>query len=140
LIPPPPEGPDSPTAQPGPRIMQGPDADPFQRLRTLMETEWVPQMTRVLDIDEGARPIIWDADFLYGPRTAAGEDSFMLCEINVGSCFAVPDEAPAAIGASRERAAAPYVTRMSHRFDALQIRPWTGVIAAPGRPPGRVLN
>ncbi len=31
LIPPPPEGPDSPEAQPGPRIMHGPDAAPFQR-------------------------------------------------------------------------------------------------------------
>ena len=32
LIPPPPEGPDSPAAQPGPRIMHGPDAAPFQAL------------------------------------------------------------------------------------------------------------
>jgi hypothetical protein len=30
LISPPPEGPDSPAAQPGPRIMHGPDAEPFQ--------------------------------------------------------------------------------------------------------------
>ena len=42
-------------------------------------------------------PIIWDADFLYGPRTASGEDSYVLCEINVSSCFAIPDQAPAAI-------------------------------------------
>src|SRR5215472_13636685 len=33
LIPPPPEGPDSPAAQPGPRIMHGPDAELFQGLR-----------------------------------------------------------------------------------------------------------
>ena len=33
LIPPPPEGPDSPAAQPGPRIMHGADAPPFQALR-----------------------------------------------------------------------------------------------------------
>src|SRR5712672_1412228 len=31
LIPPPPEGPDSPAAQPGPRVMHGPDAEPFQK-------------------------------------------------------------------------------------------------------------
>ena len=37
LIPPPPEGPDSPAAQPGPRIMHGPDAAPFQALRARME-------------------------------------------------------------------------------------------------------
>lgn len=97
LIPPPPEGPDSPEAQPGPRVMHGPGAAPFQRLRASMETEWVPQMMTVLGLDRAALPIIWDADFLYGPKTAAGEDTYVLCEINVSSCFAIPDEAPAAI-------------------------------------------
>ncbi len=37
LIPPPPEGPDLPAAQPGPRIMHGADAAPFQALRKKME-------------------------------------------------------------------------------------------------------
>jgi len=97
LIPPPPEGPDSPGAQPGPRIMHGPDAAPFQALRAKMEQEWTPQMMRLLEIDAGSMPIIWDADFLYGPRTAAGEDTYVLCEINVSSVFAIPDEAPEAI-------------------------------------------
>ena len=97
LIPPPPEGPDSPAAQPGPRIMHGPDAAPFQALRAKMETEWMPQMMQVLGIETSALPIIWDADFLYGPRDASGEDTYVLCEINVSSCFAIPDEAPAAI-------------------------------------------
>ncbi len=97
LIPPPPEGPDTPAAQPGPRIMQGPDAAAFQSLRTKMETEWTPQMMEALGIDAGSLPIIWDADFLYGPRTESGEDSYVLCEINVSSCFAIPDQAPAAI-------------------------------------------
>jgi hypothetical protein len=97
LIPPPPEGPDSPAAQPGPRIMYGPDAGPFQRLRTRMEQEWVPQMLEVLGLELAALPIIWDADFLLGPRDEAGADSYVLCEINASSCFAVPDEAPAAI-------------------------------------------
>jgi hypothetical protein len=41
--------------------------------------------------------IIWDADFLYGPRSLVGEDSYVLCEINVSSVFAIPDQAPAAI-------------------------------------------
>jgi hypothetical protein len=97
LIPPPPEGPDSPAAQPGPRIMHGADAAPFQALRAKMEAEWTPQMMQVLGIDAAALPIIWDADFLYGPRTASGEDSYVLCEINVSSVFAIPDQAPAAI-------------------------------------------
>ena len=97
LIPPPLEGPDSPAAQPGPRIMHGPDAEPFQALREKMETEWTPQMMEVLGIDRRSLPIIWDADFLYGPETASNKDSYVLCEINVSSCFAIPDQAPAAI-------------------------------------------
>ena len=97
LIPPPPEGPDSPEAQPGPRIMHGPDAVPFQALRAKMEAEWTPQMMQLLGIKPAALPIIWDADFLYGPRTASGEDTYVLCEINVSSVFAIPDQAPAAI-------------------------------------------
>jgi hypothetical protein len=51
----------------------------------------------ILGIDAASLPIIWDADFLYGPRTASGEDSYVLCEINVCSVFAIPDQAPAAI-------------------------------------------
>ena len=97
LIPPPSEGPDSPAAQPGPRIMHGPDAKAFQALRAKMETEWTPQMMEVLGIGSASLQIIWDADFLYGPQTAPGEDSYVLCEINVSSCFAIPDQAPAAI-------------------------------------------
>ncbi|EJN12386.1 hypothetical protein PMI42_04273 [Bradyrhizobium sp. YR681] len=46
--------------------------------------------------DRRARDI-WDADFLYGPRDASGADTYVLCEINASSCFAIPDEAPAAI-------------------------------------------
>jgi hypothetical protein len=97
LIPPPPEGPDSPAAQPGPRIMHPASAEPFQALRAKMESEWTPQMMDVLGIDLASLPVIWDADFLYGPRTASGEDAYVLCEINVSSVFAIPDQVPAAI-------------------------------------------
>jgi hypothetical protein len=97
LIPPPPEGPNSPAAQPGPRVMHGADAKPFQGLKAKMEAEWTPQMIEILCIDAASLPIIWDADFLYGRRTASGEDTYVLCEINVSSVFAIPDQAPAAI-------------------------------------------
>jgi hypothetical protein len=97
LMPPPPEGPDAAAAQPGPRIMHGPDAAEFQLLRRKMETEWTPQMIDVLGIERGSLPVIWDADFLYGPKDAAGNDTYVLCEINVSSVFAIPDEAPAVI-------------------------------------------
>ena len=97
LIPPPPEGPESEAAQPGPRIMHGAEAEPFQALRRKMETEWTPRMMEVLGIDAVSLPIIWDADFLYGPRDTSGEDTYVLCEINVSSVFAIPEQAPAAI-------------------------------------------
>jgi hypothetical protein len=97
LIPPPKEGPHSLAAQPGPRIMHGPEAVPFQILRMKMESEWIQQMMQVLEIDAASLPIVWDADFLYGPRKATGEDTYVLCEINVSSVFAIPDQAPAAI-------------------------------------------
>jgi len=72
-----------------------------------MEEEWVPQMMDVLGLERTALPIIWDADFLFGPRDEKGEDSYVLCEINASSCFAVPDEAPAAIARlCRERLSA----------------------------------
>ena len=97
LIPPPAEGPDSPAAQPGPRLMHGADAAQFQTLRTKMEREWTPQMMETLGVDAASLPILWDADFLYGPRTASGEHTYVLCEINVSSVFAIPDQAPVAI-------------------------------------------
>jgi hypothetical protein len=97
LISPPADGPDSPAAQPGPRIMHPADAASFRALRAKMETEWTPQMMATLGIDTASLPVIWDADFLHGPRTVSGEESYVLCEINVSSVFAIPDQAPAAI-------------------------------------------
>jgi hypothetical protein len=97
LVPPPPAGPDSKAAQPGPRIMHPASAQQFQALRIKMESEWTPQMMHLLGIDAESLPIIWDADFLYGPRDASGQDSYVLCEINVSSVFPFPEQAPSEI-------------------------------------------
>jgi len=97
LVTPPLEGPNSEAAQPGPRIMHGPDAAPFQALRAKMNAEWTPQMMAVLGIDATSLPVVWDADLLYGSRVASGEDTYILCEINVSSVFAILDQVPAAI-------------------------------------------
>src|ERR1700730_5102605 len=51
LIPPPLEGPASEAARSGPRIMHPASAPQFQMLRTKMESEWTPQMMRLLDIE-----------------------------------------------------------------------------------------
>jgi hypothetical protein len=93
LLPPPPEGPNSEAAQPGPRIMHGAEAPPFQALRAKMENEWIPAMQRLVDVDTASLPAIWDADFLYGPKTASGDDSYVLCEINVSAVSPFPDQA-----------------------------------------------
>jgi hypothetical protein len=70
------------------------NADPrFQRLRRLMEDEWAPQLTTLLNIPKRDLPMIWDADFMLGPRGADGNDSYVLGEINVSSVFPIPDEA-----------------------------------------------
>jgi hypothetical protein len=65
----------------------------FQRLRRLMEDEWVPQFTALLDIPRRELPMIWDADFMLGPPGADGTDSYVLGEINVSSVFPIPEEA-----------------------------------------------
>jgi hypothetical protein len=70
-------------------------ADPrFQRLRRLMEDKWTQQLMALLDITSSDLPMIWDADFMLGPRDAGGADTYVLGEINVSSVFAIPDEAP----------------------------------------------
>jgi len=94
LVPPPPEGPDSEVAQPGPRIMHPASAPRFQALRAKMESEWTPQMMQLLDIDGASLPLLWDADFLFGPRTATGDDTYVLCEINVSCVTPFPQTAP----------------------------------------------
>lgn len=88
----------------GPRVYSGPDDPRFQRLRHLMETEWTPGLLRILGLAPDDLPAVWDADFLLGPKDAAGQDSCVLCEINVSSVFPMPEEAPAALAAVlRER-------------------------------------
>jgi len=81
----------------GPRLYVS-NADPrFRRLRALMEEEWTPQLTSLLDIAPRDLPMIWDADFMLGPPGADGTDSYVLGEINVSSVFPMPDGAPAEI-------------------------------------------
>jgi len=86
---------DAPTAraEAGRRLYTS-NADPrFQRLRRLMEDEWTPQLTSMLNIPRRDLPMIWDADFMLGPAGVDGTDSYVLGEINVSSVFPIPDEA-----------------------------------------------
>ena len=86
------------TPRPSPRLYYGPDKPEFQDIKAKLETEWVPQMQALLDIKTEELPAIWDADFLYGPKDAAGRDTYVLCEINVSSVSPFPDEALEPLG------------------------------------------
>jgi len=78
---------------PSKKTMYGASEPSFRALRAKVESDWVPGMQRLLEIDTNSLPVIWDADFLYGPKTEAGEDTYVLCEINVSSVYPFPEEA-----------------------------------------------
>jgi len=59
-----------------------------------MESDWVPAMQRLVGVGAEELPLLWDADFLYGPRTAAGDDTYVLCEVNVSSVWPFPEQLP----------------------------------------------
>jgi Domain of unknown function (DUF6815) len=84
-------------AEAGPRRYTFNDDPRFQRLRRLMEDEWTPQLTSLLDIKPRDLPMIWDADFMLGPPGVDGTDSYVLGEINASSVFPIPDQAPVEI-------------------------------------------
>ena len=83
-----------------PRIYTGPEDPRFQAIRARMEGEWTPALLRILKIERADLPVIWDADFLLGPRTARNDDAFVLCEINASSVYPMPVEAPRAMAAT----------------------------------------
>ncbi len=94
LFPAPPGSLPSKIPQPGPRLYHPPTMPEFQALKQKVEQEWVPEMQRLLDINTKQLPILWDCDFLLGPKKASGEDTYVLCEINVSSVAPFPETAP----------------------------------------------
>ena len=93
LYPAPPGAPASSAPQPGPRLYHPGSKHEFQTLKRLLEEVWVPGMQEVLGIATDELPIIWDADFLLGQRDSSGQDTYVLCEINVSSVAPFPDSA-----------------------------------------------
>jgi len=87
-------------AAPPTRQMEAADTAQYQPLRSKMEQEWVPEMQDLLGIDNAALPVIWDADFLYGPKDGAGEDTYVLCEVNVSAVWPFPPMATHALAAA----------------------------------------
>jgi hypothetical protein len=91
LYPPAPGAPPESAPQPGPRLYHPPTMGEFQSLKHRLELEWMPAMQRLLGIDAVQLPVLWDCDFLLGPKTDAGGDTYVLCEINVSSVSPFPD-------------------------------------------------
>jgi len=93
LYPSAPGAPPESAPQPGPRYYHPPDTREFQLLKRQLELEWVPAMQRLLAIDTVQLPVLWDCDFLLGRKNDAGEDTYVLCEINASSVSPFPDSA-----------------------------------------------
>jgi uncharacterized protein DUF6815 len=91
---------------PSGKTMYAPGEPAFGRLRERLEREWLPGMQAILGIGTESLPVLWDADFLFGPETAAGEDSYLLCEINASSVIPFPPEAVPELAAATVRAVA----------------------------------
>lgn len=79
--------------QPGPRHYFPPDRADLQALKQKLEQEWIPQMRDTLGLTASELPVLWDADFLLGPKDGSGADTHVLCEINVSSVYPFPPSA-----------------------------------------------
>lgn len=81
------------TAQPrNPRLYYGPSYSEFQSLKAKLEGGWIAEMVQVLGMQIHDLPLLWDADFFYGPKDPSGADTYVLCEINASSVDIFPGE------------------------------------------------
>lgn len=112
---PPTEAPES-----GRRLYYPPTKPEFQALKHKLEHEWVPAARQLLEIGADSLPILWDCDFLLGPKKENGEDTYVLCEINVSSVAPYPESAVPHI-----------VNATTARIQAARQRRW-GVAAIKG--------
>ena len=91
LFPAPSGAPPTEAPQPGRRLYYPPTKPEFQALKHKLEHVWVPAVRRLLKIETESLPILWDCDFLLGPKEESGEDTYVLCEINVSSVAPYPE-------------------------------------------------
>jgi hypothetical protein len=81
-----------PDSLPKAKAFEAADAPAYADLRARMESEWIPELQRIVGLRREELPVIWDADFL---RDANGD--YVLCEINCSSTFAFPEHAYPAV-------------------------------------------
>lgn len=100
--------------QPGPRLYYPPSMPEAQALKHNMEETWLPALQQLLKLNTEQLPVLWDADFLLGPKDSSGKDTHVLCEINVSSVAPFPDSAiPFIVKAAQMRVAAVKQKRQS---------------------------
>lgn len=85
--------PDDDGPPPGPRHYFPPDRADFQRLKSLLERDWIAELCRLVGLSVSDLPVLWDADFLLGPKDEQGADTYVLCEINTSSVYPFPPTA-----------------------------------------------
>lgn len=93
LIPAPPGAMPHEVPQAGPRLYHPPSKPEFQGVKRQLQVEWIPALCRLLNIARESLPVLWDCDFLLGPKDTRGEDTYVLCEVNVSSVAPYPESA-----------------------------------------------
>ena len=93
LYPAPPGSPASEAPLPGRRLYYPPTRIDLQHLKDRLERQWVDELCQIVGLEKSQLPVLWDADFLYGPKDANGADTYVLCEINVSSVYPFPPTA-----------------------------------------------
>ncbi len=93
LYPAPSGAPPSEAPQPGPRLYYSPDKPEFQRAKEQLESDWLPAAESLLGLSPDQLPMLWDVDLLLGPKDSKGNDTYVLCEINVSSVSPFPESA-----------------------------------------------
>jgi len=78
---------------PSRRLYHPPSLPHLQGLKHRLETEWVPQLQRTLDISREELPLLRDCDFLHGEPAAESDQRYVLCAINASSVAPFPDSA-----------------------------------------------
>ena len=93
LYPAPAGRPSSEAPEPGPRLYFPADRADFQGLKLKLEGDWIARICELLAIHPDDLPVLWDADFIRGEKTLSGEDTYVLCEINISSVYPFPPSA-----------------------------------------------
>ncbi len=66
----------------------------FRDLKTIMESNWVPQIQEITSLPDEMLPVIWDADFFINKiNTRNIKEKYTLCEINVSCVSPFPESA-----------------------------------------------